>query len=273
MNQTQRSLIAVVLTGAGLWSGPAAAQSLEDRYWIELGGYFPSVDSSIQVSSDNTVGTDVDFEKDLHLDDHQTLPSFAAGARIGRNWRVTAEYYSLDRKRTANISRNIVFDEVTYPVNGEVSSKFNADIYRFTAGWSFLHKDNYELGVALGFHGTEFEAKLEGNGTVNGVPGQFESRRRKVFAPLPTIGMYGTVQIVPHLELGGNFDWLSLKLGAYDGRLLNTEAKLTYRVMDHVGLGVGYRYVTYRVGVDKDDWTGRMKYQFHGPTVFVMAGF
>jgi opacity protein-like surface antigen len=273
MNPTPRSLIAIVLTAASLCSAPATAQSLSDRYWFELGGYFPAVDSKARVSSDGTAGTDVDFEKDLDLDHHETLPAFSAGARIGHSFRVTLEYYSLDRKGSTDLSRNIVFDDVTYPVSGTVSSNFNSDVYRATVGWSFVRKPNYEFGAAIGFHGTEFEIGLSGNGTVNGTPGQFESRRRKLFAPVPTIGLYGAYEVAPNLELGGNLDWLSLRIGDYDGRLLNTEAKLTYRVMKNVGLGIGYRYVDYRVDVKKPDWTGRLTYQFHGPTVFVQAGF
>jgi opacity protein-like surface antigen len=275
MNPTQRSLLVILLTSAGLGSAPAAAQSHENNFWFEGQAYFPKVDSSVMVSSitDNTIGTDIDFEKDLDLDDRQTLPSFSAGARIGKSFRVVLEYYSLGRKASTTLNRNLVFDDVTYPVAGTVQSRFDTDVYRFSIGWSFARKENYEFGAALGFHGTEFLTTLEGNGTVNGVPGQFESRRHKVFAPLPTIGVYGSYQIAPHVELGGNFDWLGLKVGDYDGRLVNAEAKLSYQVMKNVGIGVGYRYVDYRLDVKKTDWVGRLKYDFKGPTVFAVIGF
>lgn len=34
-----------------------------------------------------------------------------------------------------------------------------------------------------------------------------------------------------------------------------------------------WRYVNYRVDVDKDNWAGRMKYRFSGPAVFMQVGF
>jgi hypothetical protein len=90
---------------------------------------------------------------------------------------------------------------------------------------------------------------------------------------LPTLGLYGDFEVAPGFVLGGNIDWLKLKVGDYDGRLLNFEAKASYQVIKNVALGVMYRSVDYRVDATKPEWTGRLTYKFHGPAVFLRAGF
>ena len=59
------------------------AQTLDNDYWISAQGYYPSVDTNVRVSSKTaeTIGTDIDFEKDLDLDKRDVLPAVSAGAR------------------------------------------------------------------------------------------------------------------------------------------------------------------------------------------------
>ena len=102
---------------------------------------------------------------------------------------------------------------------------------------------------------------------------QSVTRRRAALAPLPTLGLYGSIRVAPQVTLSGRADYLSLSVDNYDGRLFNAQAAATYRILENVGVGVAYRYVDYRVDVEKDDWDGRVKYKFRGPALFLQAGF
>jgi len=275
MASSTRALTAIAVTGAALLAAPASAQGLDDKFWVELGFYWPKVDTTVQVSSvtNSTVGTEIDFENDLNFGDGEALPSITAGARLTRRFRVVGEYYSLGRSAETTLARDIVFDDVTYPVSATVAGEFDSAIYRFSVGYSFIRKPNLELGGAIGLHATDFAVALEGQASTGGAPTQFEARRRELLAPLPTLGLYGRYEIAPRVELGGNADFLSLSYGDYDGRLINAQASVSYRVLKNVGVGVMYRYVDYRLDVEKDDWVGRLTYDFSGPAVFLLAGF
>ncbi|XHS00857.1 hypothetical protein ACFB49_24580 [Sphingomonas sp. DBB INV C78] len=266
---------AALILCAGLAATPAQAQALQDRFWLEASAYWPNVDTKIEVSSVQRpdVGTEIDFEQDLDLTDRKTLPAFFAGARLGSNFSVGLEYYSLSRKGEQVIDRDITFDDVTYPVNANVSSKFTTDVYRLTVGYAFLRKENYEFGAALGLHATDFEVKLEGQGSVGGAASSVQARKRDVLAPLPTIGLFGAWEIAPKLTINGRVDYLSLKIDDYDGRLINAQAAISYRFHKNIGAGVMYRYVDYRVDVDKENWQGRVSYEFSGPSIFLQVGF
>jgi hypothetical protein len=266
--------VAFVSVAAG-GSTAAHAQALEDDYWVQLSGYWANVDTDIRV--DNTAnsnpGTEIDLEDDLGFDDKELLPALYAGARVGSGISIAVDYYSLNRDTTATLDRDIVVDDVTYPVNGSVTAGFDTDIYRLVVGWAFVRQPNYEFGAAIGLHATDIGVSFEGEGSVGGAPQSVQQRKQDVLAPLPTIGLFGSFEPAPRVTIGGRIDYLSLSIGDYDGRLINTQASVSYRFLPNFGVGVMYRYVDYRLDVTKNDVAGRFAYKFSGPAIFVEAGF
>ncbi len=270
------SVLLLTTTLAGCAAAiPAGAQSLSDRYWFNAGAFFPDVDTSVQVSStqNNTIGTKIDLENDLKLDDKETLPSISAGARISNHFSVNAEYYSLHRKGATSLSRDIVFDDVTYPTGVEVGSSFDSDVYRLTVDWSFIRRENMEFGAAIGLHATQFEVTLSGDGHIGQAALTTEARRRDALAPLPTVGLYGAYAPTSRWTFTGRVDYLSLTIDDYDGRLINAQATASYRLWENISVGAAYRYVDYDVKADKKKWTGELAYTFSGPVIFIQAGF
>lgn len=270
----RRAIPAFACIGLGA-AMPAAAQTSEDRFWLEASAYMPKIDSSIQVDSpaNPDIGTEIDVETDLGLDNDEALPAFLAGARLGGRWTIIGEYYAIGRDATKSLERTIVVEDVTYPVAASVTTNFDTDVYRLVIGYSFVRNDKAEAGAAIGLHATDFQIGIEGMGSVGGVSGQTEARRQDFLAPLPTVGVFAGVELAPNLRLSGRADYLSLSIGDYDGRLLNAQAKISYRVTRHVGVGVAWRHVDYRVDVEKERYEGRFKYKFSGPAVFLEAGF
>ena len=270
------------IVGAGLAGiiaialpAPAQAQALDDRFWAEASLFWASVDSDVRVDNllTDSPGTEIDIESDLDLDDREILPAITVGARLGSGFSISAEYFRVDRSATRTLERDIVIDDVTYPASAEVESSFSSDVYRLWVGWAFARGDDYEFGAALGFHATDFTFALEGQGSVNGAPFSTQVRRTDVLAPLPTLGLFGSWEIMDDLTLSGRIEFMSLGIDDFDGRLFNAQANLTYRIFDNVGLGLGYRFVDYRVDVEKDDWVGRAEYAFNGPQVLLQVGF
>ena len=73
--------------------------------------------------------------------------------------------------------------------------------------------------------------------------------------------------------MNARLDWLSLTIDDYSGRLINTETSVSYSIHKNIDVGLSYRLVNYRVRVNKDDWNGKVNYQFNGPSIFVQVGF
>ena len=264
----------LVLVSAALIAQPALAQRLSDTFSLQVSAYFPNVDSSVRVDgSGGNLGTVIDFERDLGYDRNRVLPAFMAEWRPNDDWVLNAEYYAIGRRNQTFIDRELVVGDTVFPVGAELNSGFDSDIIRFTVGNRFYQTKNFEIGAAIGLHGTDFSVFIEGEGSVNGQAAQFRSEGRSVFAPLPTVGLFLAWEPAPKVSVAGRFDWLSLSIGDYSGRLLNTEASVAFRVQKHIDLGVMYRRVDYQVKVRRDDWEGKVRYNFHGPALFVQLGF
>ena len=272
---TQIRRLATISILALAWASPAHAQALDDKYWLQASGYFANVDTDIRVSpaSNPTGGTQIDLEEDFGLDDNEFLPAFQAGARLGSGFSIIAEYYSLSRDSSVTLSRDITFEDVTYPATVMLDTSFDTDVYRLSVGWAFARGENYELGGSLGFHGADIAIGLEGQATAGGPGLSLQQRREDFLAPLPTLGLFATYEPMPKLRLGARVDYLSLSIDDYDGRLLNAEASVAYRIWKNIGIGAMYRFVDYRVDVEKERYVGRFEYEYNGPAVFLEVGF
>jgi hypothetical protein len=259
---------------AALSAAPAAAQRFDDTLSLRVEAYFAGINSSVRVDGNGgNIGTEVDFEDDLGLSANKTLPALELGWRINDDWVLQGQYYTLGRRTDATLDRDIVIGDTIYPVNGTVGAGFDSDVYRFTVGNLLIQKEKLEIGVGIGLHGTDFSIFVEGDGSVSGQPGRFRREGRSVFAPLPTIGAFGQWEPVDRLTLSGRLDWLSLTIDDNSGRLINAEAAVAYRLFKHLDAGVAYRHVDYRLRVSRDDWNGRVQYEFSGPSIFLRAGF
>src|SRR5215831_7332358 len=148
-----RRKLAVGVALAGL-AGVAGAESTRDQYWIGLQYFYPTITSTARVDfpGTNVPGTEVRLEDELGLADRKGTPYFLAGMRIGQNWHIEFEYYSLNREATRTADRTINFGDLSFPVNASLTTKFDSGIYRLTGGYAFLKTQDAEFGGSAGLH-------------------------------------------------------------------------------------------------------------------------
>ncbi|MFN3370542.1 MAG: outer membrane beta-barrel protein [Sphingomonadaceae bacterium] len=268
-----RRLAAAALAAAALAS-PAAARDLGQSGWVRGGLYVADVDSSARVGvRDQSIGTDLDFETDLRLDRNRALPSLAAGLSLGGKWRLTGDLFTLARRGTRNLARDIVVDDVTYPVGATIRSGLRSTTFRAAVGYSFLAGPDHDVGAALGLHLTDFSMFVEGTGSVGNQAASAQRRQRQLLAPLPTLGLYGRVRLGPAISAGARIDYLKLRISDYTGELINAEVGAAWQVAPRVSIGAQYRHVDYGLDVRKPRWDGGVSYRFSGPVAFVELGF
>jgi hypothetical protein len=252
-----------------------AEEVAPEKFWLQAGVYIPKIDTSVSAQATTSLipATTIAFERDLGFRDRAALPSVELGMRLDRDWRLVGEFYRLSRSREAALSRAITFDGVTYPINASVRGSFSSDVYRLTLGYSFVKTPTIEAGASIGAHLTDFSVGLAGSGSVGTAAASFQERRRRVFAPLPTIGAHTDWRVAPKVKLSGELDFLSLKVGDYNGRLVNAQAGAAYEVARGLNLGVMWRHVDYRLRITKTDWSGQVDYGFSGPLLFAEYRF
>jgi len=272
--------------------GAASAETPGDRYWAELSYFYPEISSTarLDLTATKRPGTEIKLEDDLNLSDRKGTPYVTLGMRLGQAWRMEFEYYELNRSASKAITRQIDWGDTTFPVGAQVDSKLDTTVYRLTGGYSFYRAPTAEAGVSFGAHVTDFKTALSGSGTAGAMSADlrtalartspsgvvtttFHREERSTLVPLPTIGLYGSYGFADHWQVRGKVDYLSLKYGDYDGSLINTLVAIDWRFAKNWGAGIGYRYVNYKLNVDKSNFRGEINYKFSGPTFFVNAAF
>lgn len=261
------SRAAARLLAVGL-AGSACAADGERRVWLQLGAFHPNVDSSVQITdpAGGVSGTVLSLESDLDLKKSKTLGWVLAGARLGERWRAEFEVFWLRRSGSRRLSSDIVVVDTTYPASVVVHSKFESRIYRLGLGNSLPRTPQWEAGMTLGF-----TIVLDGQGSLDGGTVTRRREQRDETLPLPTIGAYASVALTPRWHAAGRVSLFSMKARGFDGRLVDLQASVVYRVDPNVGVGIGYRYDDDRLASARSRYNGRLEYKFRGPQAFVEA--
>lgn len=271
-----RAVGLIALAAAGSSHAAEATDSLNQKLWVQLGAFRPTIDSRIQVdrSGGGTSGTNLNLEDELGLAEHKTLGTLLVGARFGERWRAEFEYFSLKRSSDKTILQTeIVVDDTTYPVSASIASEFDSKVARASVGYSFYKTDEAEAGAVAGLHITRFKFAVEGDGNTGSGPVTIRREEASHTVPLPTAGVYGTYAFAPSWLASGRADVFALNVKGHKGRLLNFQANVAYRFTGNFAVGVGYRYDDYKLTETRRDPRGEVHYTFQGPQVFIDAGF
>ncbi len=195
MRKLRIASFAAIATVGCVGSTAARAQALDDKYWVQLSGYWAKVDTDIRVDNLNndTPGTEIDLEDDLGFDDRELLPALFAGARVGSGIQIAVEYYSLNRDTPPRSLGDIIVDDVTYPVNASVTAGFDTDIYRLTVGWACAG-DTIWSSAQRSACTPPISASASKARSAGGASQSVEQRAQDVLAPLPTIGLVRRIQ-------------------------------------------------------------------------------
>jgi hypothetical protein len=240
--------------------------TLNDRFYFELGGYYSRSSTAASLSgAGGGVGVVVDFEDTLGLEERNLTPIAGFLWRMSDRWRLSVDYFRLDREANKTLATEVTWGDTTYPIGTNVNSMYNFYDARVSAGYSFFKRRDKELGVGLGLHITGIKASIQAAGVGN--------EASDVLAPLPVLNLYGTFALTDEWSIRMRMDWLSLTYGDYSGDIRNTAIDVLYQPFRHVGFGMGMRSLVVDVTIDSPDWMGQARTVYSGPAAFMTVSF
>lgn len=258
---------------------PGKHPLLNKRFMVGGGGFFPWIDSKIRLDSQRFgVGTKIDFEDELGLEESKSTFWTVARWRITRRNNLEFEYARLNRNAVvAGTTREYQIDDTVVSAGAELASLFDIDLYRLTYGYSLLRSREAEVQVQAGIHVADLRAELTASGLLS-IDGQpfttaVSTEAGSVTAPLP--------------HFGGNFTFaFSEKFGAYlhvigfalelddiEGRIVEAGGTLQYNPTDRIGIGAGMRFFEVNVKAQEDNLRGQFEFDYLGPIVYASVSF
>ena len=193
-------------------------------------------DTTLRLDAANgALGTSISLEDDLGYDESKSLPILDATWRINPATASSWATCGSPRDSQKTITGEIRFGDQVFPVNANVNSKFDSDVWRLAYGWSFYREGGNELSLLAGPARTNFSTR-------SSRPPAASSRRRRAHDPAADDRPAGIVGARP--EAGASTArrrFFSLEYDDYDGSLVtgarpppSTASTATSR------LGVGY---------------------------------
>jgi hypothetical protein len=246
--------------------------SLIEKWEFTLGSYFTSIDTDIRTDSDQTPGTRVDFERDLGLDDTETLFRFTAAYRIKNRHQVNIGYFESSRSGSRVLTRDIQFRDRTIPVGVDVLGTFDFEILEVGYTYWPVLKDKLAVGVSGGVLGYSYSTNVKLTEDRELFGGREEAAEAEV--PIPMLGFRLRYAIAPKLRLKTSALLLGgIEVGDYSGSILEADAALEYRAFQNVGFGLSFDLRDFDIEIQRRFFTTDLRYTLSSFQVYTEFGF
>ena len=243
-----------------------------DKFYLEVGLYLPT--RSVQVRADGSTPNDeIDFSETFGLDDNLSTPFFRAQWNFSRKWKTELEYFGVNTGQSATLQEDITFKDITIEQGTMARAGVEFDLYRLFFGRKLLDRPRHILGAGLGVHAMQVGAFVEGEVRSSEGDLSFEKRRVSMLLPLPNIGGWYNYALSSKWLIHARLDWFYITISDYSGGLWNIAPGIKYQIIRNLGIGVDYRFFYLTARMDVEDWSGKFKMDFSGPSFSIHGNF
>ena len=221
--------------------------------------WFPSLDGTVAVGEANLVGTTIDFEGDLGIED-ENYPSVEVFAGLGKH-HLSLTYTDVDYAGSNTLTRDIEFNGETYSAGAVVTSSIEYTMIDFHYQYDFVDLENILAGFSLG---GVFQVKYLDSEVSLKTTGIDE--REDFTVPIPMLGI--------NLHLGLLANILEARVR---GTGIGYSGNFIYEVMAEISLtpfpflDIHGGYKRFAIDIDQDDVI--LDYDTSGPYVALTLSF
>ncbi|MBI5237420.1 MAG: hypothetical protein HY887_03250 [Deltaproteobacteria bacterium] len=223
----RRIIAAVVLLAAFVLAvrDASAIVDVEGRYWLS------NLDSSVKVTDAGIIGSDIDFARDLGLDDKKGFLEGRITLELGSH-KLRYGFVPLSWTGSQTVTQTLSFAGQTYGASTRVDTDIKIDYHRLGYEYDIIDLLNNRLGIIVELKYFDWLSKLV-------APGAGITSDKSFKAPVPTIGVTGQVGLPFLFSIGGEITGLGIGKKAY---LVDAEAGVNIKPAPFVIVSAGYRY-------------------------------
>jgi len=211
-------------------------------------------------------GETLDFEEFLGSSDSETVLQTDVIYRLGGYHRLKASFFEIDRGLRATPQQDFEFGDEVFLAGTEVVSTLDTRRLGLLYGYSLMRDAQKELGVQGGLMFTRIELSVVAEDT-----GQAE--QASIDAPLPTIGIFGSVALGMRWELGLDAGLFALDFDRYTGYSGHVSLTLERRIKESFAIGIGYEYYVTRLESTDSELRGLLRARNTGPRAYLSWEF
>ena len=221
--------------------------------------WFPTLDGTVKVDEASIIGTTIDFDKDLGIED-ENYPSVEVFVG-GGNHHLYFIHTEIDYSGRNMLTKEIKFGGKTYPVSALVTSSIQYKMMDLLYQYDFLNLENVLGGFSLG---GVFQVKyLDGK---VGLKTTGIDEEEDFTIPIPMIGLnlhMGILAQILQVRLRGT------AVSYSESTIYELMGDISWTPFPLVDIHGGYR--TFVIDIDEDDLT--FDYDMSGPYVALTLSF
>jgi hypothetical protein len=225
---------------------PAAAQPLDPGFELRADLFRASFDSSVRFdSAELGLGTDLDLESDLAVEDESDVVRGELLFRTGNRSRLTLDYAAFDREGEGVVGRTFRFGDFTFRADADVVTQTETSFAAL--GWRYaLYKDpRSEIGLSLSVAWVDISASVAGLVVIQGGPSIEVEESGEASGPVPMLGLHGAWWLGDRMRISAAGRYLEIDdLDGWGGSALDLGARFDWFFLDNLGVGGGYSATT-----------------------------
>ena len=266
---------AVLLSSAGVADAQTHERGpLDATAILDFGGFFSSTDIRVRLDGEGgRVGDSIDFDDAFGLDRFERF-RFDGLWRIKGKHSIRGTYFKNNNTATRELDRDIDFGDETYPLGAATTARWELEVMQISYDYTFKRNDNYELAAGIGVH--LLDAKLGLDSTITGAGGSASreiSQTGSTDAPLPVLGLRGIWRLPHDFYFTAQAQYFYVDYDDYNGSLSDLKATVVWQATPRFGLGLGYNDFRFRFDLDKDLFSGRLRWSYGGAMAFASVTF
>lgn len=270
-------LLFLPLLNAGSWaadSGEPKGTELKvfqpSKGQFRIGAFFiRHVNTKIRINSrKGPIGTYLDTESDLGMQNDNSVPRLNFAYNFTPKHRLDAGWFNIERSGTKVIDKEIQLGDKTFPINAEVESYLNTEIFKVNYTYVFFNHPDASMGFGVGLHLTDIGIGIKTTDTP-----QIIQEDVGGLAPLPLLGFAVTYRINPKLFFGARSDLFFLSYDKYKGSMTDISLFFEFKAFKRVGIGLGWDMLSLSVEMDDDKLLGDFENTYMGALLYTAIYF
>lgn len=260
--------LALALSSALLsLSAPAAELGDWERFAINVGTFVTDNDTEIRLdATSGTVGTTLDFEDQLGLDEDEDVTRLDGFWRYGKRSRMDFSFFTIDRDSRRPATLTIRWGDRIFAVGTPLRTEWELDIAKWAYTYSFVRNPKLDFGITGGLHIMDMRARITAANS-----GAFDEG--DTTAPLPVLGARVAYRIKSKWVFTASSEWFGIEADDYDGRLLDTRIAIEHNTFKNVGFGGGFNSMDFDLDSEDEDATGSFDMTYEGFQIYAKAYF
>jgi hypothetical protein len=226
----------------------------------KLNYWFSELSGDVKVT-EAVIGDLVDFKNDLGIDETDDVPGVEVWLRLGKN-KLSLSYVKFEHEGSNSKNATINYKGVEYDLTATLNSKLDTTIADLLYERTLITAVNdSRLSLILGAKYLKFEAELTGQEVVTGTT---ITRSESIDAPVPVVGLAGSMNLTERINIGVKLYGISLDVSNTKATMINFLTEINYNITENAAITAGYKYFDIDGTSDDDEANFNLKGLFLG---------